>query len=80
MRVADRVTVSPALTVSGGLRVPGDKSISHRYALLAALADGRSTIANYAPGADCASTLACISALGVIVSRTPPARDGEPAL
>ena len=80
MRVADRVTVSPALTVSGGLRVPGDKSISHRYALLAAIADGRSTIANYAPGADCASTLACITALGAIVSRTPSIRDDEPAL
>ena len=80
MRVADRVTVSPALTVSGGLRVPGDKSISHRYALLAAIADGRSTIAHYAPGADCASTLACISALGAIVSRTPAPRDHEPPL
>jgi 3-phosphoshikimate 1-carboxyvinyltransferase len=80
MRVADRVTVSPALTVSGELRVPGDKSISHRYALLAGLADGRSTIANYAPGADCASTLACISALGAIVSRTASARPGEPPI
>ncbi len=74
MRVADRVTVSPALTVSGELRVPGDKSISHRYALLAAIADGPSTIAHYAPGADCASTLACIAALGAIVSRTPSTR------
>lgn len=80
MRVADRVTVSPARTVSGELRVPGDKSISHRYALLSALADGQSTIANYAPGADCASTLACISALGAIVSRTPSTRAGEPPL
>ena len=80
MRVADRVAVSPALTVSGVLRVPGDKSISHRYALLAAIADGRSTIANYAPGADCASTLACVDALGAIVSRTPAGRDDEPDL
>lgn len=95
MRVADRVIVSPALTVSGGLRVPGDKSISHRYALLAAIADGPSTIAHYAPGADCASTLACIHALGAIVSRThagrpstslrtalslPNGRDHEPPL
>ena len=80
MRVTDRVTVSPALSVSGGLRVPGDKSISHRYALLAAIADGRSTIAHYAPGADCASTLACISALGVIVSRTHTGQAEEPAL
>jgi 3-phosphoshikimate 1-carboxyvinyltransferase len=74
MRVADRVTVSPALTVSGVLRVPGDKSISHRYALLAAIADGRTTIAHYAPGADCASTLDCVAALGAIVSRTPAIR------
>jgi 3-phosphoshikimate 1-carboxyvinyltransferase len=80
MRVADRVLVSPALAVAGELRVPGDKSISHRYALLAAIADGRSTIANYAPGADCASTLSCISALGAIVSRTPAAGDDEPPL
>jgi len=80
MRVADRVAVSPARRVAGVLRVPGDKSISHRYALLAALADGRSTIANYAPGADCASTLACVAALGVVVSRTPARAGDEPPL
>ena len=80
MRVADTVTVTPAPSIAGALRVPGDKSISHRYALLAAIADGRSTIANYAPGADCASTLSCVEALGAIVSRTPAARDGEPPL
>ena len=45
--------------------MPGDKSIAHRYALLAALAEGRSTLANFAPGADCQSTLACLRALGV---------------
>jgi len=80
MRVADTVTVTPALSIAGALRVPGDKSISHRYALLAAIADGRSTIANYAPGADCASTLSCIEALGAIVSRTSAARENEPAI
>jgi 3-phosphoshikimate 1-carboxyvinyltransferase len=80
MRVADRVSVFPARTVSGVLRVPGDKSISHRYALLAAIADGRTTIAHYAPGADCASTLDCVAALGAIVSRTPATRDSEPPL
>ncbi len=80
MRVADRIAVSPARAVTGVLRVPGDKSISHRYALLSAIADGRSFVANYAPGADCASTLACIAALGAIVSRTTPERDGDPAL
>src|SRR5688572_18847059 len=76
MRVAGRVAVSPALRVAGALRVPGDKSISHRYALLAAIADGRSTIANYAPGADCASTLACVGELGAGVLRMP-ARAGD---
>lgn len=80
MRVADHMTVSPAPRIAGVLRVPGDKSISHRYALLAAIADGRSTIAHYAPGADCASTLACIEALGAIVSRTPASTPGEAPL
>ncbi len=80
MRVADRIAVSPARAVSGVLRVPGDKSISHRYALLAAIADGPSTIANYAPGADCASTLACLVSLGTIVSRTPAPDDGDPPI
>jgi 3-phosphoshikimate 1-carboxyvinyltransferase len=60
--------------------VPGDKSISHRYALLAAIADGRSTIANYAPGADCASTLECVAALGAIVSRSPAIDGSGPPL
>ena len=78
--MADRVIVSPARTVSGVLRVPGDKSVSHRYALLGAIADGRTTIANYAPGADCASTLACVATLGSIVSRTPSARPSDPPL
>jgi 3-phosphoshikimate 1-carboxyvinyltransferase len=58
-------TITPARRIHGRLRVPGDKSISHRYALLAALADGRTTLAGYAPGADCRSTLACLRRLGV---------------
>ena len=80
MRVAGRVAVSPALRVAGALRVPGDKSISHRFALLAAIADGRTTIANYAPGADCASTLSCVAALGAIVSRATAPDAAEPPL
>src|SRR4051812_25333725 len=60
-------TVSPARRLRGRLRVPGDKSISHRYAILGGLAEGRSTLANYAPGADCRSTLACLRGLGVVV-------------
>jgi 3-phosphoshikimate 1-carboxyvinyltransferase len=55
--------------VAGRLRVPGDKSISHRYAMLAAIAEGESRLTGYAPGADCAATLACLEALGVRVSR-----------
>jgi len=59
--------ISPARRLRGRLTVPGDKSISHRYAILAALADGRSELSNYAPGADCRSTLTCVSQLGVEV-------------
>jgi 3-phosphoshikimate 1-carboxyvinyltransferase len=55
--------------VGGRLRVPGDKSISHRYAMLAAIADGTSVLTGFAPGADCAATLGCLEALGTRVTR-----------
>ena len=58
-------TIDPARRIQGRVRVPGDKSISHRYALLAALAEGPSRLSGYAPGADCGSTLACLRSLGV---------------
>ena len=74
---ADAALVKPAARVAGRLRVPGDKSISHRYAMLAALADGRSTIRGYLPGADCLSTLACLQALGVSVRRTSERPDAD---
>jgi 3-phosphoshikimate 1-carboxyvinyltransferase len=61
--------IKPARRVRGRLRPAGDKSISHRYALLAALADGRSVIHHYSIGADCASTLACLDRLGARVER-----------
>ena len=64
-------TVAPNRQLTGTLRVPGDKSISHRYAIFAALADGPSKITHYAPGADCRSTLMCLRALGVEVSEDP---------
>lgn len=60
-------TIAPARRLHGRLTVPGDKSIAHRYALLAALAEGRSTLTHFAPGADCRSTLACLRGLGVEV-------------
>lgn len=68
---APRATlVRPARAVRGTLRVPPDKSISHRYALLAAIADGRTVIDDYSTGADCLSTLSVLEALGVPVTRT----------
>ncbi len=70
---ADSYTVTPSTRASGRVRVPGDKSISHRYALMAALADGESSIGGYSPGADCAATLACLRALGVAIRTTGPA-------
>ncbi len=68
----DACTVAPSTRASGRVRVPGDKSISHRYALMAALADGESRIDGYSPGADCAATLACLRALGVTIRPTGP--------
>lgn len=62
------VVVHPATHVRGPVRPPGDKSISHRYALFAALASGTSTIEGYSTGADCASTLNCLRALGIPVT------------
>ena len=61
----ETVTVQPVQRVRGRVRPPGDKSISHRYAMLAAIADGVSTIHGYSTGADCASTLGCLRGLGV---------------
>jgi 3-phosphoshikimate 1-carboxyvinyltransferase len=61
-------TIPPARYVRGRLKVPGDKAISHRYAIIAALAGGPSRLSNYAPGADCHSTLACLRALGVSIT------------
>jgi len=63
--------ITPARQVRGRLRVPGDKSISHRYAILAALADGASRVAGYSSGADCRSTLGCLAGLGVVVTDGP---------
>lgn len=59
--------IQPARRIRGRLRLPGDKSISHRAALLAALAVGRSELTNYSTGADCASTLSCLRQLGVSI-------------
>jgi 3-phosphoshikimate 1-carboxyvinyltransferase len=69
---ADSITIAPAVRAAGRVQVPGDKSISHRYALLAALADGESVITGFSPGADCAATVECLKRLGVGIRRTGP--------
>jgi 3-phosphoshikimate 1-carboxyvinyltransferase len=69
-----RETVSPARAIDGIISLPGDKSVSHRYGMLASIAQGRSTIANYSTGADCQSTLACMSALGARIERDAEGR------
>ncbi|MFL6451588.1 MAG: 3-phosphoshikimate 1-carboxyvinyltransferase [Bryobacteraceae bacterium] len=57
--------ISTARTIRGLVNVPGDKSISHRYAMLAGIASGTTEIYNYSTGEDCQSTLFCMSRLGV---------------
>jgi 3-phosphoshikimate 1-carboxyvinyltransferase len=66
------VKIRPARTLRGRLSVPGDKSVSHRAAILAALARGRTEITNYSSSADCASTLEALRGLGVSVEREGP--------
>jgi 3-phosphoshikimate 1-carboxyvinyltransferase len=61
--------VRPARNVRGSVHLPGDKSISHRYAMLAGIAEGPSRLENYSTGADCASTLGCMRSLGVVWKR-----------
>jgi 3-phosphoshikimate 1-carboxyvinyltransferase len=65
MRSESQLIVRPAHNVRGSVSLPGDKSISHRYAMLAAIAEGPSRLNNYSTGADCASTLRCLRSLGV---------------
>ncbi|MBN2243225.1 MAG: 3-phosphoshikimate 1-carboxyvinyltransferase [Acidobacteria bacterium] len=57
--------VRHADNLSGTVRLPGDKSISHRYAMLAAIAQGTSVLAHFASSRDCRSTLGCLRSLGV---------------
>jgi len=64
------VIIQPAKQIRGSLRLPGDKSISHRAAMIAALAEGASRIENYSTSADCEATLSCLQQLGVRLERT----------
>lgn len=61
--------IRPARRLRGRLTLPGDKSISHRAALLAALSDGHARLTNFSTAEDCASTLNCLRQLGVSIER-----------
>jgi 3-phosphoshikimate 1-carboxyvinyltransferase len=75
MASALEARITPVRRVVGQVRVPGDKSISHRYALIGALATGTTRITNYSPGGDCSSTLDCLRRLGVAVHVQPGPAD-----
>ena len=66
--VGNRI-VRPVRNINGSVRLPGDKSISHRYAMLASLAEGTTRLDNFSAAADCQSTLDCLQGLGVNVRR-----------
>lgn len=61
--------ISSVRRLAGSIRFPGDKSISHRYAMLASIAEGPSEIHFFADSADCQSTLRCLEQLGIKVVR-----------
>jgi 3-phosphoshikimate 1-carboxyvinyltransferase len=61
--------IRPARNLMGSLRLPGDKSISHRYAILAGMAEGVSRFHNFSTGADCTSSLNCMKQMGAGVKR-----------
>jgi 3-phosphoshikimate 1-carboxyvinyltransferase len=65
-------SIQPVKGLSGAVELPGDKSISHRYAMLAALTNGTSELRNFAAARDCHSTLGCVKALGAIVKVEGP--------
>jgi 3-phosphoshikimate 1-carboxyvinyltransferase len=63
------VKVGAAKQIRGSVRTAGDKSVSHRYAMLAGIAEGTSEFENFSSSADCASTLGCMEAMGARVRR-----------
>jgi len=63
------ITVHPAKRVTGHIELPGDKSISHRLALLGAISTGKTTVENFASSQDCHSTLDCLKTLGIDIEK-----------
>ena len=68
-QLADNMRLAPAHSIKGNLRLPGDKSISHRAALIAALASNSSEISNFSTARDCASTISCLQELGISIEQ-----------
>jgi cyclohexadieny/prephenate dehydrogenase / 3-phosphoshikimate 1-carboxyvinyltransferase len=66
--------VAPARRVAGEVRVPGDKSVSHRGLMLGGLANGVTEIEGFLASEDCLATLAALKALGVSIERPAPTR------
>ncbi len=66
-----KTIIMPVTKLRGDFHLPGDKSISHRSAMFAAIGLGTSNIRNYSSARDCQSTLDCLAALGVPITRTP---------
>ena len=66
------IRVHRAPTIATRIRVPGDKSMSHRAAMLAALSDGRCVLRNYLPGEDCLGTVRVLGQLGVGIESVSP--------
>ncbi|MEI6285275.1 MAG: 3-phosphoshikimate 1-carboxyvinyltransferase [Bacillota bacterium] len=60
--------INPAKTIRGEITVPGDKSISHRAVMLAAISQGKSEISGFLQGEDCLSTIACFRKLGIEIN------------
>jgi len=65
----DRLEITPAVRIGGVAAVPGDKAISHRLAMIGAIAEGRTVVHNFAESVDCGSTLECLQRLGVTIQR-----------
>ncbi|MCD8501131.1 MAG: 3-phosphoshikimate 1-carboxyvinyltransferase [Bacillaceae bacterium] len=61
--------VSPVKQLKGSIKVPGDKSISHRAVMFGSIAEGQTTIEGFLPGADCLSTISCFKRLGVTIEQ-----------
>jgi 3-phosphoshikimate 1-carboxyvinyltransferase len=63
------IKISPAVRLYGDFQLPGDKSISHRSAIFAAIGEGETRLRNYSSARDCENTLECVEAMGVKIAR-----------